>query len=97
MNKRKLIGKRVTLFARFNGSNDKHMLLVNVRTENGAHFREHLWMPYGKRFRRLEMARGCTVRLRGKVNRYWYKPKQRWQYEVTNVNQFEVIDDEQTE
>ena len=67
---------------------------ARVRTENGARFREHLWMPYGKRFRRLEMERGCQVRLRGKVNRYWYKPKARWQYEVTNVNQFEVIDDE---
>lgn len=92
------------------GKKIRHMVLIDVVNEDGIEFRGHLWLPMGKRFRKMELKRGCKVRFTAKVNRYSKLKAQKiyggvWVYavdngepvrvqlELTNINDFEVVDD----
>lgn len=50
------------------------MILHNIQTLDGIPFRDHINIPYTRRYRRQQLNRGDTIFLRGKVNRYYKKP-----------------------
>ena len=79
------IGKPHTFYAVYTGFDEKddkrnnkykkahkirYMMLENVITEDGVRFRGHLWLPMGKRFRKMGLEYGTIVRFQAKVNTY---------------------------
>lgn len=73
------IGKHHTFTARFirvghvKKQRGKRMLLRDINCIDGTPFRDHLHLPYTKRFRRKELEPGDKLTIRGKVNRYFVK------------------------
>ena len=67
------ISKRHTFTAIYVHNNGTQMLLRDVYCTNGQLFRDHLFIPYTARMKRLALQRGDCVRLTGKVNRYFKK------------------------
>lgn len=96
MNWHEQIGKQHTFTARFIRAGHRQMLLRDVSCTDGTHFRDHLFLPYTKTFRRKKLRNGDTLTIRGKVNRY-YKKDEGYehmprhpkfliaQYEITNI------------
>lgn len=52
------------------GKKIRYMILENVVNEDGVVFRGHLWIPMGKRFRKMDLKTGTQVGFIAKVNRY---------------------------
>lgn len=71
MNWETQIGKRCVFVGTFASENGAQMLLNDVCREDGVLFRDHVYIPYTTRFRKLALKSGDRVRLVGKVNRYW--------------------------
>lgn len=73
------ISKAFTFTATYERAGARYMLLKDVQREpDGARFRDHLFVPFTARFKRLRLQHGDVLRLRGKVNRYYKKgPEQR--------------------
>lgn len=88
-----LIGKRRWFRAVVGDANGHHLLLLNVRFEDGRQFRDHLWIAYGKRWRVLDLEEGDVLKLYGKVNRYYdgNGAAKRPKWEITNISEFEKV------
>lgn len=67
------IGKQYIFTAQYHLHQRGHMILTDVRRQDGELLREHLLIPYTRRFRKRDLSHGDTIRLRGKVNRYFKK------------------------
>lgn len=65
------ISKRYTFTAVFIRHRNGKMLVEDVRRVDGRLFRDHLFLPYTGKFKRLCLEYGDVIRLTGKVNRYW--------------------------
>lgn len=72
------IGKRYTFTGVFACVQTGHMLLEDVRRTDGVLFRDHLFVPFTRRFKRLDLREGDVLRLSGKVNRYFKKGRHQW-------------------
>ncbi|PSN80991.1 hypothetical protein C8B47_03690 [filamentous cyanobacterium CCP4] len=68
------IGKQYIFTAQYKLNQRGKMLLLDVRRQDGELLREHLLIPYTRRFKKQALKRGDTLTLRGKVNRYYKKP-----------------------
>ena len=66
------------------------MLLRDVVTLDGKRFREHMWLPYTKRFKRLKLRQGQSVQFKGKLKQY-RKRDGSWQLNVQNIGHMRVI------
>lgn len=65
------ISKRYTFTATYIRNHCGRMLLEDVRRIDGIQFRDHMFLPYTAKFKRLALQYGDTVRLTGKINRYF--------------------------
>ncbi len=65
------ISKRYTFTAIYVYHNGTQMLLCDVCRVDGLLFRDHLFLPYTGKFKRLDLKHGDTIRITGKVNRYY--------------------------
>lgn len=89
------------------GKKIRYMFLTNVVSEEGVFFRRHIWLPYGKRFRKMGLRTGDTVRFRAKVGTYTKIPTEAvngtWVYsddvrsrqvklDLNNISDFEVLE-----
>jgi hypothetical protein len=88
-----MIGKRVSFVARYSGGNRRHMLLHGVETAAGDVLRDHMWLPYTKRFKKLALRRGQYIAFAGKVKKY-RKHDGTWQWGVQNISEIEVLYEE---
>lgn len=84
------MGKPIELIGVYKRHNGKHMLLRDVVTTDGRPFRDHMWLPYTKRFRRLKLRPDQTVHFKGKLAQY-RKRDGTWQLKVQNIGQMRVI------
>ena len=91
-----LISKRYTFIATFVHRSGTQILLRDVYRIDGIQFRDHLFLPYTAKFRRLDLKHGDTIRICGKINRYYKRregydgiPRHRGilnpQLEITNI------------
>ena len=67
------IGKEYIFTAQYRLTQRGKMLLLDVRRQDGELLREHLLIPYTRRFKKKYLNRGDILRFRGKVNRYFKK------------------------
>lgn len=69
------IGKRYDLTATYGGiSPEGYIILLDVQADDGTPFKDHVWLPYGKKFKNLEP--GDQLKFTAKVNYYHhYKVK----------------------
>jgi len=64
------ISREYVFKATYMSSKDGHMRLIDISTDAGVYFRDHIYLPYTKRFKRLELERFDVIRFRAKVNSY---------------------------
>lgn len=84
------MGKPIELIGVYKYNNGNHMLLHDVVTMDGRPFRDHMWLPYTKRFRKLRLRPDQSVRFKGKLAQY-RKRDGTWQLKVQNIGQMRVI------
>ena len=65
------IGQEFTFVGYFRKHYDGMMLLENVHRDDGVKFRDHLHVPFTKRFKKLGLCEGDCLKISGKVNRYY--------------------------
>jgi len=85
-----MIGKRVRFVAVYTGCTRKGLLLHDVATQAGDSFRDHMWLPNTKRFRKLRLRAGMQISFKAKVKRY-RKRDGTWQFNVQNLSEIEVM------
>lgn len=73
MNWNKHIGKQYIFTAQYENTQRGKMLLLNIRRQDGELLRQHLLIPYTRRFRKQSLNKGDTLTIRAKVNRYFKK------------------------
>lgn len=72
--------------------NSQHICLENIcfDTIERQEFRNHLWLVYCRKWKRLELKQGDIVRFSGKVNQYHHWNRQ--QLEITNIREITKVE-----
>ena len=65
------IGKEYIFTAQYALHQKGKMLLRDIRRQDGELLRQHLLIPYTRRFRKHELSSGDLLTVRAKVNRYY--------------------------
>lgn len=81
------IGSRHGFIATVLCWNNRHICLENVcfDTIDCKLFRDHIWIVYCRKWKRLELRVGDSVRFSGKINQYNHWGK--YQLELTNIRE----------
>lgn len=86
------IGSRHEFIGVVESFNSKHICLEDVRfnTIDCELFRDHAWLVYCRKWKRMGLKAGDIVKFSGKINQYHHWNRQ--QLEITNIREITKVE-----